>query len=124
VSKKSDQLVLTIIKGIQEKKGVEITLLDLRKVPNAITDYFILCTGNSNTHIDSVAQSIEDEVKKDVGDRPWQQEGKTNREWILLDYSSVVVHVFKKEARERYNLEGLWGDAKITNLKEQEESIS
>ena len=119
----TDQLVLTVIEGIQEKKGVDITLIDLRKIENAVTSYFIICTGNSDTHIDAIAQSIEHTVKEKLNDRPWNQEGKTVREWILLDYSSIVVHVFKKEARERYNLEGLWGDAKITKIEEQQESF-
>lgn len=118
--KNSDQLLLSVIEGIQEKKGVDISILDLKKIPNSVTDFFVICTGNSDTHIDAVSHSVEQTVKEKIGDRPWQQEGKTNREWILLDYSSVVVHVFKKEARERYNLEGLWGDAKITQIKEEE----
>lgn len=117
---KTDKLVTTIIEGIQDRKGLEITLIDLEKIPNAITSYFVICTGNSDTHIDAIAGSIEHTVKEKLNERPWQSEGKTNREWILLDYSNVVVHVFKKEARERYNLEDLWGDAVITKIKEQE----
>lgn len=120
MSKSSDQLVLSIVDGIQEKKGSNITLLDLRKIPNAVTDYFVICTGTSDTQLDAISQSIEDTMKKEHNERPWQREGKTIREWILLDYSSIVVHIFKQEARDRYNLEGLWGDAKITQIKEEE----
>lgn len=117
----TDQLVTAIIKGIQEKKGEEITLIDLRKIPNSITDYFIICTGNSDTHLSSIADSVDFEVKNELQEKPWSSEGKTNREWVILDYSSVVVHIFKKDIRQRYNLEGLWGDGKITTLSEGQE---
>ncbi len=119
----SDQLVSAIVKGIQEKKGEKITIINLKKIPNAITDYFILCTGSSDTHLYSIADSIDDEAKKELDEIPWSSEGKSNREWIILDYSNVVVHVFKREPRERYNLEGLWGDGEIINIGEAQEKL-
>jgi len=119
----SDQLVTAIIEGIQEKKGEEITLIDLKKIQNSITDHFVIATGNSDTHIDSIAKSVEIEVEKKLNDSPWQSEGRTNREWILLDYGNVVVHIFKRETREKYNLESLWGDGQVINIKESKESV-
>jgi ribosome-associated protein len=120
---KSDQLVTSIIKGIQEKKGENITLINLTKIPNAFTEHFIICTGNSDTHLNSISDSIAEETAKDLKEKPWSSEGKTNREWIILDYSNVVVHLFRKETRERYNLEGLWGDGEIINLEEGVQEI-
>jgi ribosome-associated protein len=117
----SDQLVTAIVKGIQEKKGEKITIIDLQKVQNSITDYFIICSGNSDTQLASIADSVDDMVETELNERPWSSEGKTNREWIILDYSSVVVHVFKKDIRERYNLEGLWGDGQIINIEESQD---
>lgn len=119
----SDQLVTSIVKGIQEKKGEEITIIDLRKIPNAFTEYFIICTGNSDTHLSSIADSIDETVKNELQEKPWQSEGKTNREWVILDFSNVVVHLFRKDIRQRYNLENLWGDGKIINIKEGQESF-
>ncbi|PKQ66185.1 ribosome silencing factor [Raineya orbicola] len=102
-----------IIKGMQEKKAQDIVLLDMRKVPTAIVDYFIICTGTSDTQIDAIADSIEEEVYKNLKELPWHKEGKQNKEWILLDYVDVVAHVFKKSKREFYALEELWGDAQL-----------
>jgi ribosome-associated protein len=107
-------LAESVIKGIQEKKGKEIVCLDLRKIDNAICDYFIICHGDSNTQVDAIADSIDDEVKKELGEDPWHSEGFENAEWILLDYVDVVVHVFQKHIRDFYKLEKLWGDAEIT----------
>ena len=119
----SDQLVTSIVKGIQEKKGEDITIIDLRKIPNAFTEYFIICTGNSDTHLSSIADSIDEFVNKELQEKPWQSEGKTNREWVILDYSNVVVHLFRQDIRQRYNLENLWGDGNIINIKEGQESF-
>ena len=117
----TDQLVTAIIDGIQEKKGVNITLLNLKKIDNAVASCFILCTGTSDTHLDSISQSIEHVVEETLDQHVWNREGKTNKEWILLDYSDVVVHIFRKETREKYNLENLWGDAETIHISEQEE---
>jgi len=107
----SEQLSLLVIQGMQEKKAEDIVILDLRNVKNAVTDYFVICSGNSDTQVDSITNSIEEQVYKIIGEDPWHKEGKANREWILLDYVDVVAHVFKKDRREFYSLEDLWGDA-------------
>ncbi|MEM8894581.1 MAG: ribosome silencing factor [Bacteroidota bacterium] len=103
-----------IVKGMQDKKASEITLLDLREVKNAVADYFVLCSGNSDTQLDAISESIEEVVFKTSKQDPWKREGKNNKEWILIDYVNVVAHVFKKDRRQYYALEELWGDAKIS----------
>jgi ribosome-associated protein len=113
------ELTDLIIKGMQEKKAHDITVLDLQNVKNAVADYFILCTANSDTQADAIADSIEKEVFVSGKENAWQKEGKQNREWILIDYVSVVAHVFNKSKRSHYDLENLWGDAKITLVTEE-----
>lgn len=109
----SESLCRLVVNGMSEKKASEITVLDLRKVKNAIADYFVICSGNSDTHIDAVADSVEEEVYKECSVHPWKKEGRQNKEWVLLDYVDVVAHIFQKEKRSFYALEELWGDAVI-----------
>ncbi|MEZ0486481.1 ribosome silencing factor [Fibrella aquatica] len=110
----TEQLRDLVVKGMQEKKAQDIVVMDLRQVKNAVTDYFVICSGSSDTQIDAIAGSIEEEILKISRVFPSNREGKLNREWILLDYMDVVVHVFKKERRTFYDLEQLWGDAEMT----------
>ncbi len=112
----NDQLISEIIKGIEEVKGENITLLDLRDLENTVCDYFIICDGTSNTQVSAIAGSIQKLVGKNLQEKPWHVEGEGNSEWVLVDYVHVVVHVFQKHIREFYALEELWGDAKITNI--------
>ncbi|MEM8966582.1 MAG: ribosome silencing factor [Bacteroidota bacterium] len=112
----SKELSDIMVLGMQEKKAEDIVKLDLRKVKNAVADFFIICSGNSDTQLDAIADSIEKEAKERAGETPWHREGKENREWILLDYVTVVAHVFKRERREFFALEELWGDAIITEV--------
>ena len=112
----NDQLITMIIKGIEEIKGEDIQLFDLREIENTVTDYFIICTGNSNTQVNAISQSIQKIVSKELSDKPWHVEGEANAEWILMDYVNVVAHIFQKHIREFYDIEGLWGDAIITNI--------
>jgi ribosome-associated protein len=101
-----------------ERKAQDIVVLDLRKVKNAVADYFVICSGTSDTQLDAIADSVEEEVKKQSGEVVWHKEGKANREWILIDYVDVVAHVFKKDRRKYYDLEELWGDAQVTLIAE------
>jgi len=101
---------------MQEKKALDIVLLDLREIKNAFADFFIICSGNSDTQLEAIANSIDEEVYKGLKENPWHIEGRENKEWMLLDYVSVVAHIFKKDKREFYSLENLWGDAKITEI--------
>src|SRR6478735_9063224 len=114
----SEKLSQVIVKGMQEKKASDIVVLDLRKVKNAVADFFIVCSGNSDKQIDAIADSIDEEVFKALKENPWHVEGKNNKEWMLLDYIDVVAHVFRKDRREFYALERLWGDADITEVKD------
>jgi ribosome-associated protein len=112
----SQTLSELIVEGMLEKKANDIVIMDLRKVKHAVADYFIVCSGNSDTQIDAIADSIEEEVFKKSQQKPWKKEGKQNKEWILIDYVNVVAHVFKKDKRKFYALEELWGDATITSV--------
>ena len=113
----ADQLITTIIGGIEEVKGKEITILDLRDIENTVCDYFIVCEGTSNTQVNAIVSSIQKQVSKTLKDKPWHVEGSDNAEWILMDYVNVVVHVFQKHIREYYDIESLWGDAKTTQIE-------
>ena len=110
----ADELIALILHGIEEVKGLDINLLDLREIENTVCDYFIICNGTSNTHVNAIVNSIQKTVSKSIQDKPWHVEGSENAEWVLLDYVNVVVHVFQKHVREFYDIEGLWGDAKVT----------
>lgn len=113
----TDVLLANIIKGIEEVKGNDIEILDLRELDTAVCDYFIICNGNSNTQVNAIVNSIQKLVSKELKDKPWHVEGTDNGEWVLMDYVNIVVHVFQKQIREFYNIEGLWGDAKITTIQ-------
>ncbi len=113
----NDDLLANIIKGVEEVKGNDIDILDLRAIENTVCDYFVICNGNSNTQVNAIANSVQKIVSKELKDKPWHVEGAENGEWILMDYVTIVVHVFQKHIREYYNIESLWGDAKITSIQ-------
>ena len=112
-------LVDLVVKGMQEKKAHGITIIDLKNVKSAVADYFILCSANTDTQVDAIRSSIEEEVYKACGLDVWKKEGMQNREWILLDYADVVAHIFRTDRREFYGLEDLWGDADIIMLDDE-----
>ncbi|MFY7664626.1 MULTISPECIES: ribosome silencing factor [Flavobacterium] len=112
----NDELLAEIIKGIEEVKGNDIDILDLRAIDNSACDYFVICNGNSNTQVNAIVNSVQKTVSRALKDKPWHVEGSENAEWVLMDYVSIVVHVFQKHIREYYNIESLWGDAKITSI--------
>jgi ribosome-associated protein len=114
----SQELSQLVVKGMQERKATDIVVMDLRKVKNAFTDFFVVCSGNSDTQIDAISESVDKEVWEATRNNPRSMEGKANREWILVDYYDVVVHVFKKDRREFYKLEELWGDADFTYIND------
>jgi ribosome-associated protein len=97
--------------GMEEKKGVDIVIMDLRKLKSAFADFFVICHGSSDRQVEAIADSVEDEVRKATGERPLHREGAAQAEWVLLDYVNVVVHVFQEEKRSFYGIEELWGDA-------------
>jgi len=112
----ADDLISVIIKGIDDVKGEDIQLLDLREIDNTVCDYFVICSGNSNTQVNAISGSVQKVVSKELKDKPWHIEGQNNAEWVLMDYVNVVVHIFQKHVREFYDIESLWGDAKITQI--------
>lgn len=112
-----DELISLIVQGIEDIKGQNISLLDLRNIENTVCDYFIICNGNSNTQVNAIVSSVQKNVSKNIREKPYQIEGVENAEWVLMDYVNVVVHVFQKHKREYYDIENLWGDAKITEIE-------
>ncbi len=119
MSKNTDkqQLIDKIVDAIQDTKGEDIMIFDLTGIENSVAETFIICSGNSNTQVSALAGNIEKKVRNELHERPWHVEGSENALWVLVDYVSVVVHIFQKEIREYYEIEELWGDAKITKIE-------
>ncbi|MCC2590557.1 ribosome silencing factor [Chryseobacterium sp. MFBS3-17] len=119
MSKNTDkQLLITqIVDAIQDTNGEDIMIFDLSGIENSVAETFVICSGNSNTQVSAIAGNIEKKVRNELQERPWHVEGSENAMWVLVDYVSVVVHVFQKQVREYYDIEELWGDAKITRIE-------
>jgi ribosome-associated protein len=115
----TEALVDSVVKGIFDKQGQNVLKIDLRKLETRITDYFVICHANSTTQVDSISYSVEDRVRKDTGEKPLHREGLENCFWVLIDYGSVIVHVFQEEYRNFYSLESLWADANIVKLDDK-----
>ena len=111
-----DSLISNIVYGIENVKGSDVSILDLRDIENTVCSYFVVCTGSSNTHVSAIVSAIKKTVSKELKEKPYHTEGNENSEWVLIDYINVVVHVFQKQIREYYNIEELWGDAKTTKV--------
>lgn len=112
----TEKLVETITKGIQEKKGQDITVINLEHIDGAIAKYFIICQGNSPMQVEAIAGSIGDTVREEMKEKPINVAGLGNNQWVAIDYSDVLVHVFLPEMRAYYNIEMLWEDAELTNI--------
>jgi ribosome-associated protein len=110
----SEQISESAVNGILEKKGHDAVTLDLRELQNSVADFFVVCHGDSNTQVEAIARSVEDEVEQETGERPLFREGLQNAEWVVLDYFTVVVHIFLKEKRDFYGIERFWADAAVT----------
>lgn len=110
------KLVETITKGIQKKKGSNITIADLSGIEGSICHYFIICQGNSPSQVEAITDSVEETARLDAGEKPVHVVGLTHAQWVAMDYTDVMVHIFMPEAREYYNLENLWEDAKLTHV--------
>ena len=113
----TDDLISVIIKGMDDVKGENIQLLDLREIENTVCDYFIICSGTSNTHVNAISGIIQKQVGKLGKEKPWHVEGLETSEWILMDFVDIVVHIFQKQTRSHYDIESLWGDAKQTLIE-------
>lgn len=112
----TESLVLSIIEGLREVKGFNIKIFDLTNIEKAVCNCFVIAEGSSTTQVSALADSVEEKVLQNTGDKPWHVEGKTNSEWVLLDYVDVVVHIFLPETRRFYDLDGLWSDARIIEI--------
>jgi ribosome-associated protein len=112
----SQALCNAIVEGMQENKAKDIVVLDLRHIQNAVSDFFVICSGESSTQVEGISSTVSRHTRKLLSEKPWHIEGKTNSEWVLLDYVSVVAHIFYKDARNFYELEDLWADAKRTDV--------
>ncbi|MFH1159734.1 MAG: ribosome silencing factor [bacterium] len=117
VKRTSELLKEAILKGMLDKKAKEPVALDFSNLNHAVCDAFIICHGTSRTQVEAIADAVITEVKKVTGVSPWHREGFENAEWILIDYADIVVHVFQDVRRTFYNLEKLWGDAKISRME-------
>ena len=113
----SEILTDIIVNGILEKKGLEIKVLDMRKIGNAITDFYIICHGTSGRQVDSISDSIEELVRTQLEEKPICVEGRSQAEWILIDFANVIVHIFQEDVRALYALEDLWADAQVKTIE-------
>ena len=104
---KEIDLIDEIIFGIEDVKGIDINIMDLRNITNTVCEFFILCTGTSNTHVSAITNSVRKNVSKKLKEKPFSLEGLENQEWVLIDYIDVVVHIFQGDTREYYDIEKL-----------------
>ena len=115
---RNSKIYKTIIRAIQDKKGEDIVSLDLRKIPEAVADFFIICQANSQPQIRAIADHVEEQVKKVCGEMPYHHEGKQTLQWVLIDYVNIVVHIMLPESRKFYKLEEMWSDAAMEDHKD------
>ena len=113
------KLTETIVEAISDKKGKNITVLDLSGIDGAITSAFVICNADSTTQVGAIAAGVEEKVQKELGEKVWRTEGLTNGVWVVMDYIDVMVHIFQTELRDFYKLEELWADAPATHYKEE-----
>ena len=110
-------LCRTLVEGLEDKKGKDIVIMDLRKAGTSPSDFFVVCTGTSDTHVKALCDSAYDAVKEKTGEKPRGMEGMQKGEWVLMDYTDVIVHIFLKDRRDFYSIEELWGDAEFEKIK-------
>jgi len=113
------ELKAAIITAIDDKKGENIISIEIGKLENSITDYFIICNAQSNTQVNAISAGIEKDIRNKLKQRPWHIEGRDNAQWIVMDYSSIIVHIFQTPYREFYKLEELWADAPIEKVNQE-----
>ena len=112
----TSNLLDAIVEGMQEKKAKNITIINLIGLEHRVADYFVICDADSTTHVNAIADTLEESVLKKTREKPYRSEGYQNAEWILIDYVNIVAHVFMRETREFYNIEGLWADGEVTKI--------
>jgi ribosome-associated protein len=110
---RNSKIIKTIIQAIQQKKGENIISLDLRKIPEAVTDFFVICEASSTTQVKAISDFVETQVENECGEKPFRHEGQQAAQWIIIDYVNVVIHVMHAESRKFYKLEEMWSDAQL-----------
>lgn len=110
---RNSKLFKVILQAVQEKKAEDIVSLDLRKIPEAVADFFIICQATSNTQVKAIADNVEHRVKELCLELPYRHEGMNAAQWVLVDYVNIVVHIFQPETRKFYRLEEMWSDAQV-----------
>lgn len=115
---KNSKIFKAVIHAIQEKKGENIVSLDLRKIPEAVADFFIICEASNNIQLKAIADFVEEDVKKKCGELPYKHEGRQAQQWILIDYVNIVVHIMLPEPRKFYRLEEMWSDAPLVEHRD------
>ena len=113
----NEQIVAKIVEGIHERKGKEIVVVNLTKLKESPCSYFVICEGDSNIHVNSIAKSIIDWVREQINTRPYATDGFENNEWIAMDYGQIIVHVFQRHTRAFYDIEHLWADAQLKRIE-------
>ena len=113
---KINSLQELIIEGIHERKGRNVTIVDMSDIESAAASYFIIAEGSSSMQVGAIADSVREYVQEKSSVKPYSYDGYANSEWIVIDYGDILVHIFIPEARHRYNLEELWSDAVITEI--------
>ncbi|MDL2283089.1 ribosome silencing factor [Odoribacter sp. OttesenSCG-928-G04] len=116
---KSPGLVKEIVKILDDHKAVDIVTIDLRKIENSFSSFFVICSGTSNTHVSTLAEAVEDDVRENLKEKPYHTEGKNVGQWVIIDYSDVIVHIFQQEQRDFYKLEDFWGNGIKKEIKEK-----
>lgn len=116
---KNSKIFKAIINAIKNKKGEDIVSLDLRKIDEAVADYFIICTAASNPQVKAIADNVEDELYKICNEKPYKKQGNLSQQWVLIDFVDVVVHIMQPQARQFYNLEDMWSDADINKHEDE-----
>lgn len=109
---KNNVLLDAIIDSVQSIKGNNLISLNFNAIDNSICDYFVICSGTSSTHVKAIEENVRKKVQKKIKEKPWHTEQNNQADWILMDYSNIILHIFQEETRNYYNLEELWGDAK------------
>jgi ribosome-associated protein len=117
--KANNDLLQSIIKGMEDVKANDIVVMDMTNLIGAVCDQFIICHANNTTQVSGIADKIQEYTKKDLGEDPWKTEGLRTSQWVILDYVNIVAHIFHKDARSFYDLEELWGDAEIIRISEE-----
>lgn len=120
---RKSKILKAIINAIHDKKGEHIVSLDLRKIPEAVADFFIICEASSTVQVKAIADWIEESVKKQCDEPPYKHEGRSASQWVLIDYVNVVVHVFQSETRKFYKLEEMWSDGVAEEEKEEQAAV-